>query len=191
MMLCTGCGTWNWGATGSGTMEIVSQGDEPARMAATFDTALYRFRDTNTVTMLLSDVPRDDLIAGRIPVGSQVITLDMFWSPKAGATPFDPTATNCTIRHVIFTDGGVGVYGGAGFLSPKGRPGRGSFGGKVINSTARLNVATDDFVDRLDLARWTGSFTTTRDDEAISAIAVRLNTDISRRLGRVFYLMSD
>lgn len=101
----------------------------------------------------------------------------------------DRTATNCTVRQVILTETAAGVYDGAGFLAPSNRAGGKSFGGSISGATLRLAESSDGFQDLLGTAELSGSFTAARDDAAVSQIAVRLNTEVSRRLGSLFYVL--
>lgn len=136
----------------------------------------------------MSDLPIDDLLNGRFGNG-RIICVDMAWRPKAGETPMDRTATNCTVRQVILTESAVGIYDGAGFLAPSSRAGGDSFGGSISGSTLRLSRSSDGFEDLLGTAELSGSFSARRDDAAVNQIAVRLNTEVSRRLGSLFYVL--
>ena len=83
-------------------------------MSAAFDQVLYRYESDSNLTVLLFDGPADD--------PTRVAVLNMFWRPRAGATPVDRTATNTIIRYLDFDpaagDGaGLGVYSGAGFYA--------------------------------------------------------------------------
>jgi len=188
VLLCAAGGCGVFGASTGGQIDVVSLADAPARLAGDLKTAIYRHRDTNTATILFSDLSLDDLKQGRFSDG-RIICIDMHWRPKAGATPMDRTATNCTVRQVIFAGGAMGIYDGAGFLAPSSGAGKSTLSGSITGATLRLTRSTDAFADRLGAAELSGSFTARRDDAAISQIAVRINTEATRRLGTLFYVV--
>jgi hypothetical protein len=183
--VATGCGVFRHSG---GQMEVVGINDSPARLSGDLKTAIYRYRDTNTATFVFSDLPLDDLKSGRFSDG-RIICVDMTWRPKAGSTPVDRTATNCTVRHVILTGDAAGIYDGAGFLAPSEKSGAQSFGGSISGAVLRLTKSTDGFHDVLGTAELNGSFNASRDDGAVDQVAVRLNTEVSRRLGSLFYVL--
>ena len=163
------------------------------RVAPAFRTAIYRSNNPNHVSVVLSDIPADDLAEGRFPEsGFQVVLLEMLWLPRAGATPLDPTATNATVRHLIFgPTSAIGVFGGGGFLYPRNDVGDSSLRGSVYDATLRLSDASDDFVNRLGTTTLEGTFTARRDADLMNDIAITLNTEVSRRLGKVMFVMGD
>lgn len=185
LMAAGGCGLFKGSG---GEIEVVSLGDSPARLAGDLRSAIYRHHDANTATIVLSDLPLEDLVAGRFSDG-RIICIDMHWRPKAGSTPLDRTATNCTVRQVLFSGEALGVYDGAGFLAPSTGAGEKSFAGSVSGATLRLAQSTGTFADLLGAAELNGSFAAARNDAAVNQIAVRLNTEATRRLGRLFYVI--
>ncbi len=164
--------------------------DEPVVVAAEYQTVWHRYRDRNTVTIIASDLPADQLLAGDFGSG-QVICIDMFWNPKPGATPIDERATNCSIRQVLFAEDQVGLYGGAGFLLPRSSVDGGAFRADLSDSTLRLLESSDRFMDRLGVARLAGEFVSRRADDEVSEFAVVLNSEVSRRLGRISFVVTD
>ncbi len=187
LLLCAAGGCSLLGRSG-GQIEVVTLNGAGARLSGDLQTAIYRSRDTNTATFLFSDLSVDDLRSGRFGDG-RIVCVDMAWRPKAGDTPMDRTATNCTVRQVILTQSAAGIYDGAGFLAPSSRAGRSSFGGSISGATLRLAESSDGFQDLLGTAELSGSFTARRDDATVDQIAVRLNTEVSRRLGSAFYVL--
>jgi len=185
----TGCSSLNIGR-GGGSVSIISQGDQPTKLDTSFETAVYRYRGDNAVTILLSDLPQKDLETGAFTDG-QVLCIDMFWRPTAGQTPMDTTTTNCSIREVIFTGSAVGVYGGAGYLRPNSKSVQKSFSGSIHDSTLKLINATPDFADRLGMSSLTSTFKAKRDDEAAARIAIQINSEVSRRMGELCFVVSD
>lgn len=204
--LLTGCGVV---ARPGGAIQIQSlagEGLDPAgeempavRVNPNLRTALYRTDNNNQISVLLSDLDAEELAEGRFPAsGFQVILLEMLWLPRAGATPLDPTSTNATVRHLIFgPTTAVGVYGGGGFIYPRNDLGDPTLRGSVYDATLRLTDASDDFINRLGVTTLTGTFTArrdrdpNRDDALLDDIAITLNTELSRRLGRVMFVMGD
>ncbi|MFG0328271.1 MAG: hypothetical protein ACF8PN_00075 [Phycisphaerales bacterium] len=173
-----------------GSLAAVSIGDDPVRLPGDYPTAICKYRGRNSATILLSDRTVDELRAGDFANG-QIIVLDMFWAPKAGSTPLDPTSTNCAARHIVFAGDAVGVYSGAGFLRPAKRTFGDSFSGALLDCTLELTSATDGFADRLGVASLTGRFSADRERELFSEIAIQLNSELSRRFGRLFLAIPD
>lgn len=174
-------------------LQLVSRSDSAIKVCSLnvdAKTTVYRSRTSNSVTMIISDMALDDLRSGHFTTG-QVICIDILWQPTAGSTPMDPTTTNCSIRDVIFSEDAVGVYGGAGFLSPNSKTGQASFSGNIDNSNMKLIYATQNFFDQIGLAQLQGSFTVIRDDEAVRNIAVQLNSAVSNSMGKMCLVVSD
>lgn len=190
--LLSGCNVLRGGGTGQVSIESI--GAEAARMDGRFSTAIYRNRDLNAATVILSDLSQDQLMRGEFSAG-QVVCIQMFWQPKAGLTPVDATATNCTIRDVIVVEDGVlGVYAGAGFLVPQGKLGDATFAGSIRSSTLTLDEdqVSAGFQDRLGgIARLQGSFSARLDPEAVDAITLNLNGQVSAALGRMAFVVDD
>jgi len=162
-----------------------------ARIDARFQTIIYRKRDDNSATIVLSDIERPRLVTGEYTEG-QVLVIDMFVRPKAGATPIDRTATNATFRHVILAgEDVVGVYGGGGFFFPTSSVPSEGLGGEVFHASLQHIASSEGFVDRLKTVVIQGRLLAERADEAVARIAYQLNTEVSRRLGRVYFVMND
>lgn len=187
-----GCGLLR--GSGSGQVSLASIGTTPARLDGNFSTAIYAHRDLNAATIILSDLPREQLIRGEFEAG-QVVCIQMFWQPKAGRTPVDATATNCTIRDVIIVDDGVlGVYAGAGFMVTQGELGDDTVSGVIRSSTLTLDKdqVSAGFQDRLGgIARLEGRFSANLDPDAVDAIALNLNGQVSAALGRMAFVIDD
>ena len=93
-------------------------------------------------------------------------------------------SANVTIRYVVFVDGEVGIYGGAGFALPRGKAGDRSMGVDVGEASVELLDRTDGFVDVLGPARVTGSFTARLDDGQIRQLRHAVNQMVTNALGR-------
>lgn len=173
--LIGGCGTKTLTAPG-GKLAVRSQSNEGATLAGGFDSGYYEYDDANNVRVVLFDGPPEQ------PTQAAVIT--MFWNPRAGRTPIDPTATNATVQYVIFSgESEVGIYSGAGFMHPKGKPGGDRLSAAVWQATLRLTDRSENFQDLLGQAILEGNFSARRDDAAISQMVRRLNLIIRERLG--------
>lgn len=142
----------------TGRLETESLRDDAVVLRATFATAVYAHAKEGDTDFLLTDVPPEDLLRGEVTDG-QIMHIQMLWAPKAGATPIDPSATNACIRHVIVSNGEVGLYGGAGFISPSGTPGDERLVLWVYDTNVRLLESTAGFRDLLTPARTTGGLT--------------------------------
>jgi len=79
-----------------------------------------------------------------------------------------------TITHIILADGAMGVYRGAGFLLPDGKPGGASFGGKTAQTTLRPMSATSGFDDLLNWNEARGHISAVRDEETARALDARI-----------------
>ncbi len=143
-----------------------------------FDSAIYEFGDEDTVTIvMLKGTPEEPELAA---------TLRLMWKPRAGKTPVDRSATNLTINYVVFAgDDQVGIYSGAGFMLPEGKPGRGRIGGDIRQATVRLSDSSDQFTDLLENIRLEGDVTALRADGEVQPLLRKLALKIRERLGRV------
>jgi len=174
-LLITGC---SGPVAGGGKLSLASVDERGAEVRSHFTRGLYTHSDSDTVTLLLIDGPID--------APKQVAALRMFWKPAAGRTPIDARATNTTIQYIIFAGDDrseVGVYTGAGYLLPAGKPGGNKFSGKVLHADVSLSAATEGFSDRLGPARLTGGFSAGLDSPAVSQQLRILNATVRERLG--------
>jgi hypothetical protein len=164
-------------SSGSSNLEFISNTSGTA-VAPDFGLRVYSSDDPNVADIYLTDLP--ELADPALPfdaldhVSGHIIHIHMFIVPKAGKTPIAFTAANTTITHLILADGALGVYRGAGFLLPKGRPGGPSFGGKMSKATLRPISATSGFADLLSWNEARGSINSLRDDEAARALDARI-----------------
>ncbi|MGC9258918.1 MAG: hypothetical protein ACP5I8_02410 [Phycisphaerae bacterium] len=95
----------------------------------------------------------------------QVMLLRVFWKPIPGVTPILHTAINTTIRYVIFTPNGCGMYQGAGFVRlHNGRHAR-VMHASLVDGDLRLTGASGYFTDALGPSRITGDFAALRSKE--------------------------
>jgi hypothetical protein len=157
------CSTLSLGAAGTARLALESA-DGSVTLRPDFEAAVFRSEDHNSVHLYLTDLPE---LASEAPPPNptgNLLHIHMFLYPKAGRTPIDFTASNCTITHVVLSDGAIGVYRGGGFLLPSGRPAR-SFGGRLADATLRPAAATPAFRDLLGWSELTGKVNARRDEE--------------------------
>lgn len=191
-----GCASWGFGgsSSGSGSIETASVASDPAGvLMPDIKCAIYRQRSGGTATIIVSDLTAEQLANGEFVGPCQIVCIDLLWSPKAGRTPMDSSATNCTIRHIVFTGQGVemGVYGGGGYLKPTTKVGRSTFKGSITSSALKMTQATPGFADLLGACELLGSFSAAENREMLSACAVSINSEVSRRLDRLCLVVSD
>lgn len=167
----------------AGDLELRSLADAPLVLSGDYRTALYGHDPDGGSTFLVSDLPAAALRSGDYATG-QVMHIELLWVPKAGATPMDDTATNASVRHVIFIDGEVGVYGGAGFVLPAGQPGQPTLRLDVRQATLTLLESTDGFRDVLGAARLTGALVARHDRRQTRRAYFTLCQRVTDALGR-------
>lgn len=174
------------GLTVRGQLQTETGGGSPVALRGDFDTAYYRHADDNTVTFVLLDGPEAE--------PEQAAVIRLFWRPRAGRTPLEETATNCTITYLVFAEdpdpaadprdpGQIGVYSGAGFLHPDGKPGPATLSADMWEAALTLETRSDRFVDLLGDASLTGSFRAERDPGKVNALLAELNRRVYERLG--------
>ena len=161
-------------ASGGGTFAVRSS-TQPLTLRGDFDTAVYSFDGRNNVNVLLLEGPADD--------PSQVVHIRMHWMPRAGSTPVDPSATNASVRYLIFTEEAAGMYSGAGFLSPRDGPGGERFTAALRSAALRLEDRTEDFNDRLGVAHASGSFSARHAPHLTARLLRMVQVRLQERLG--------
>ncbi len=166
----------------SGNLRAESLGGDPVFLDRDFTTSVYAKLNSTETSFFLTDVPIVDLLAGNISTG-MVVHLDLLWVPSAGATPMDSSATNVSIRYVVFAEGEVGIYGGAGFAMPHGTVGEGTVSLSLRDASLTLLDSTDGFVDLLSPARLTGKLTANLDWNQSQRMAWAVNQIVTNALG--------
>ncbi len=161
-----------------GSARATSLGNEPVVLSSKYVTAVYADHQSTETSFYLSDVPLSQLLTGEVVEG-QVLQIDLFWIPKAGDTPMDRSATNASIRYVMFSGGEVGIYGGAGFVLLRGKRGRPTVRLSLRDASLTLLKSTDGFVDLLSPARLTGSFTAAHDERQVREIRIAVSRMIA------------
>ncbi|MHC5028660.1 MAG: hypothetical protein ACYTGR_18075 [Planctomycetota bacterium] len=166
-----------------GQLTTRSLTDSPVALQAWYTTAVYGHTDSRGTTFIVSDRPTSELLDGSIRDG-QVVHLHLLWRPKAGSTPMDSTATNVSIRQVVFSDGQIGVYGGAGFATVQGTPGEDLMTLTVKEASLELLDSTPGFVDPLSPARLTGKVTAEQDLLRTRRLYFNVSQVVTDALGR-------
>ncbi|HMN95416.1 MAG TPA: hypothetical protein PKC43_04295 [Phycisphaerales bacterium] len=139
---------------GKGSVALTGQGRDPAVLKGSFQLAAYAVGPIQT-SVYMTDLPIDTLV-GDEPITGQIVHVELLWKPIAGRTPVESTATNASIRHVVFAAGEVGVYGGAGFVSVRGTPGTSQLSLRIYDASMALLESTPGFVDVLTPAMLDG-----------------------------------
>ena len=174
----------------AGPLRAQSTAGEPVMLLVDESEAIYESTSRPESSFIVSSVPIDDLVNGKVTNG-QFIHIEMLWKPIGGATPLSPTATNISIRHVVFTDGEAGVYAGAGFALPDGEIGQGEVYLRIESATLRLAESTDGFVDRLGEAELVGGFEAAHAPGTTSAAKFALSQLVTDVLGKSVFVHED
>ena len=103
-------------------LNATSLAEDPASLRFQLDHGCYAEQAAET-SFFLSDHSLEELTKGELQ-NAIILHAQLIWNPKPGSTPVDPTATNVVLRVVLLTEGELGIYGGAGFGWPQGRPGK-------------------------------------------------------------------
>lgn len=177
-----------WGVTGcvspepSGSLRAESLGRDPVILDGQYQIAFYAVHDSTETSFFLANMPLEELLSGRITQGI-VVHIDLLWNPKAGATPMDSSATNASVRYIVIADGELGVYGGAGFASVRGRTGAEALTLLLRDASLTLLESTDGFVDLLSPARLTGELTASLDERRAQQIRFAISQLVTDALG--------
>lgn len=160
-----------------GDLAIASTEIEDApKLKSNFDLAYYSVEDTQTLHAVL--------ISGSEEDPKQIVHIKMFWRPRAGKTPFDPTATNTTVRYVLMDGDQVAIYGGGGLMRPHELPGDDRWSATMLNATLRLMDQTKGFDAGLGhRALAEGSFTVERNELRTLELLRKMNAIVEDRLG--------
>lgn len=168
------------------TPTMTSLDAEPVSLELSFIESSYIVQASET-SMLFSDVALHELLDGAPTTGS-VLHAQILWGPKPGYTPVDPTATNVTLRWIVFSGGEVGVYGGAGFCWPRGKLGKGDYTISIEASTLSLIASTPGFVDLASPASITGTFSATFEPERAIRLRQAVSQLVTDAIGRPYWV---
>jgi hypothetical protein len=170
-----------------GSLVAESLGENPVVLPGEYVVGVYAERSATEVSLLMSDVPLEQLVSGEV-AEANVVHLDLLWIPQPGATPMDRAATNVCIRYVVIADGEVGVYGGAGFALPGGKVGASRLGLDLRDASLTLLESTDGFVDLLSPARLTGTVSARRNEKRTEQALYAVSQLVTNALGRTFFV---
>lgn len=181
------------GGGAAGSVRMQSLDEAPISLTSRFKTGVF-LQGAAETSIYLADVPLDDLLSGRVAEG-QITHVEFLWMPKPGVTPMAASATNASIRHIVFVNGEVGVYGGAGFARPAGKVEGESIRLNLKDASLRLLESTPGFVDLLTPARLSGSFTAQLDARATRRVQYAVSQMVTNAMGRSLFvedaIMSD
>lgn len=179
LMAAAGC----TGGPMRGSFRAMSLGGETVYLDGDCGYAYYGDPSAPETSYVLASVPLEQMSRGALTDGL-IIHIDLLWQPAAGKTPMEMSATNVSIRYIVFAGGEVGVYGGAGFALPASSPGGRPSTITLWDASMELLDSTDGFVDLLSPARLTGRFTAHHDVESARRIRREASNLVSQALGR-------
>lgn len=177
--LLQSCGT----VSEVGDVEMTSLGGTTRTLHASLGTGTYT-QEAAQSSLTLSSIPLEELESGK-PVHGYVLHVNLIWVPKAGRTAVDPTATNTSIRLVVFAGNELGVYGGGGFAWPDGAVGDPELSLELVGSNMSLLACTPGFNDLMSPASLTGTLRATLDDAATRRLrrcASQYVTNVTRKV---------
>ena len=161
------------GCSGRGTLSLT--GSTEMDFSGRFETAVFGVEGRQSLHVVMLAGPADD--------PQQVLHLQMFFVPEAGRTPMDEHATNTAVRYVVFTETGVGVYGGAGLMTPGFQFNSSMLNATLRNANLRLLDASTDYEPTLVLPWADGTIRATRDDARTMALLQQVQRKLAERLG--------
>jgi len=182
LIVLTGCDVLSPQGRSVGELRPVSLAGEAVALPGTFNTAIYTEQLTSERSFYVSDRTVDELISGDFQTG-QLIRIELLWNPHPGKTPLDPSATNVSIRYLVFANGELGVYEGGGFAIAKQSLLSDRMNVALLDAALRLSEATDGFHDLLGPTQLTGKFTATLDPAAAQRLHVTLSQRVTDALG--------
>ncbi len=179
----TGCSGIGYGGTAGSSITRDSAG---LTFSAEYPTRAYTFNDRNTADVYLTDLSDAELSAfftesrDWSQITGTIARVHLFLNPKPGRTPIEPTAASASIRWIVITNGEIGVYDGAGFMSPSGRVTKGSINGSIRNAPLRLTRKTPRFADPLVTPEIDIKFGTKLDEQSADELAARVEALAAR-----------
>jgi hypothetical protein len=119
-----GCASGGGFLGSSSPLEIHSMGLDRVVLKTNCSTIVCTKGFANEGDIWMTDIPLDKLAKGNFTDG-QIIHLQVLWTPLAGKTPLASTSTNLAIKHIIISEGNIGIYGGGGYCWNNGNPDEG------------------------------------------------------------------
>ncbi|HAI13286.1 MAG TPA: hypothetical protein DCM28_16380 [Phycisphaerales bacterium] len=161
-----------------GDLTIRSLVNQGVSLTGKFKVGYYAYHDDNRMTMVLFE--------GDETAPQQVLIVRMLWLPRGSKTPVNRSATNASIKHIVFAGADrniVGVYGGGGYYYPKSKPGKDRIKGAIWDGSMDLLHASKGFADRLGRVQIDGNLKVTRDDEKVEATLKSLEEELAGKIG--------
>jgi hypothetical protein len=182
-----GCAGFKAGGQ-AGQLRSQSMRSDAAVLPGNYALAYFSHDNVAGTSIVLSDQPIDSILKGDVRDG-QVLHMELLWRPKAGATPMDSDATNVSIRHIVISDGQVGIYAGAGFVYPSDNPEKhDQITFTLRDASMQLQECTAGFIDLLSPAQLTGTFTARHDDKLARQLYFGISQLVTNALGRTRYV---
>ncbi len=94
---------------------------------------------------------------GKKAAVKQIAIIRVFWRPIPGITPILSSSINATIRYIVITPGGVGMYQGGGFVRLFNARGARVMHAAIVGGDLRLTGASGYFKDALGPSRIRGN----------------------------------
>ncbi len=169
-----------------GGVLTATSADGTKSLAPNFTTAAYSSLDADTADVYLSDLPRERFANPRDTLADctgSILHLHIFLVPEAGQTPIDSTACNLTVRQLVLTKNapqGMGLYGGGGFMLPRGDFGSGDIGGSINAASHRLTRSSTGFNDLLGPGTLSGAFSAPQNDQLAQQMSAKLETLVGK-----------
>ncbi|HIA71416.1 MAG TPA: hypothetical protein EYO01_01730 [Phycisphaerales bacterium] len=168
LLLVTACSTGG-STTQNSSLEVHSMGLDRAILFTNCTTIVCVDGFANEGDIWMTDIPMDQIQTGDFSNG-QIIHLQILWTPVAGKTPLASTSTNLTIKHIIISDGVVGVYGGGGYCWKYGTPSEG-LSLNIEEATIALQSQSEHFNDLLSPATMVGKISSVPNRQVANQIS--------------------
>jgi hypothetical protein len=164
ILLCAGCKSF-------GPLTLTPVRSERMALEPQFNEGFYRVTRDHTYHFYLQTVHH---AAGKgQPAVTQIAIINVFWRPVPGITPILSSAINATIRYIVITPGGIGMYQGAGFVRLFNSRGARVMHAAIVDGDLRLTGESGYFKDALGPSRIRGNFNAVRGAAKEIAFALR------------------
>ena len=181
-----GCSGWR---DASGDLRTVSLTDQSATLPSRFIVGFFAPDRDGSTSFMLADAPVEQYLESA-PQTGQILHIELLWDPLPGRTPMDSSATNVSLRLIIFAEGEVGIYSGAGFALPYSDPNESNTLTIAIrDATLQLEESTPGFSDLLGAAQMTGTCTVKRDEKKTRQLNRAASQLVTNALGRTRYVL--
>lgn len=144
------------GCKSFGPLTLIPVHSQRRALEPQFNEGFYRVTRDHTYHFYLQTVLHHADKA-QAPV-TQIAIINVFWRPIPGVTPILSSAINATIRYIVITPGGIGMYQGAGFVRLFNSRGARVMHAAIVDGDVRLTGASGYFKDALGPSRIRGNF---------------------------------